>query len=415
MTLAAFAAFGIEIEYMIVDATTFAVRPIADRLLQRAAGHLTGDHEDGAVTWSNELALHVIELKNTAPAPLRGGATEFVRSAATIDRLLAEGLDGNGPARLLPSGMHPLFTPDEFRRWPHDSGEIYAAYDRIFDCRGHGWSNLQSCHVNLPFANDDEFGRLHLACRALLPLLPALAAASPFCEGRFTGHLDHRLQTYRHNQARVPRIAGQIVPEPVRSRDEYYDTILRPIWRDIAPFDPDGLLQEEWLNSRGVVAKFFREALEIRVLDCQESPRADFAIGALVVAAVRALYEERWTSLDHLAALPTERLAAQFLAATATAERTVLADGALLAAVGLPAKPTTLQAVWRHLADAVLPDAAVVDAELQVPLQTILRDGPLARRMLAAVGETPTPAQLRELCRRLADCLRPGHAGVFVA
>lgn len=400
MTLRAFEAFGIEIEYMIVDRASFAVRPIADRLLERAAGTLTGDFEDGAVTWSNELALHVLELKNTAPAPLRGGAREFARSAAVADALLAE-----QGARLLPSGMHPLFLPNEFVRWPHDSGEIYAAYDRIFDCRGHGWSNLQSCHVNLPFANDEEFGRLHLAARALLPLLPALSAASPFCEGRFSGNLDHRLETYRHNQRSVPRIAGAVVPEPVRTRDEYYETILRPIWRDIAPLDPDGLLQEEWLNSRGVVAKFFRDAMEIRVLDCQESPYGDFAIAAFVVAVVRALYEERWASIDALAALPTERLAALLLAAARDGERTIVDDPALLAAVGLPAAPTTMQRIWRHLADAVLPDVSIVDATLAKPLETILRDGPLARRMLNAVGTEPSVEQLRGLCARLADCL----------
>ncbi len=409
MTLHAFAAFGIEIEYMVVDRRTLAVQPIVDELLTRAAGRLTGDFEDGAVSWSNELALHVLELKNTGPAPLRGGAAEFARSAAFADSLLAK-----VGCRLMPGGMHPLFRPDEFKRWPHDSGEIYAAYDRIFDCRGHGWSNLQSCHLNLPFADDAEFERLHLAARALLPLLPALSASSPFCEGAFTGFLDHRLETYRHNQARVPRIAGMVVPEPARSRQEYYDTILRPIWNDIAPFDPDGLLQEEWLNSRGVVPKFFRDALEIRVLDCQESPFCDFAIAALVVECVKALYEERWASLDELAALPTEALAALFRAATRDAERTAITDAALLRVLGMPATATDLQQVWRHLAAAVLPDASVVDAALARPLEVILSQGPLARRMLQAVGERPDKVALRALSARLADCLVPGEECVFL-
>ena len=409
MTLHAFAAFGIEIEYMVVDRRTLAVQPIVDDLLTTAAGRLTGDFEDGAVTWSNELALHVLELKNTAPAPLRGGAAEFARSAAVADRLLAR-----HDCRLMPGGMHPMFRPEEFRRWPHDSGEIYAAYDRIFDCRGHGWSNLQSCHLNLPFANDAEFERLHLAARALLPLLPALSASSPFCEGRFTGFLDHRLETYRHNQARVPRIAGLVVPEPARSRQEYYDTILKPIWNDIAPFDPDGLLQEEWLNSRGVVPKFFRDALEIRVLDCQESPYCDFAIAALVVECVKALYEERWASIDDLAALPTEGLGALFRAATRDAERTAITDTALLRALGMPGTATDLQTVWRHLADAVLPDAGTVDPALSRPLQTILGRGPLARRMIDTVGRKPDTVALRALSARLADCLVPGEEPVFL-
>ncbi|MBK8097489.1 MAG: hypothetical protein IPK26_10295 [Planctomycetes bacterium] len=286
MTLGLFSALGIELEYMVVDRATTAVRPIVDEIFRDVAGSYVGDWEDGRIGWSNELARHVVELKTNGPAPsMSGVAADFQASVGRVNGILAR----HG-ARLLGGGMHPTMDPArEFERWPHDYADVYAAYDRIFDCRVHGWANLQSCHVNLPFANDDEFGRLHIAARALLPLLPALAASSPFCDGAFTGWLDWRLQVYRHNQARVPRIAGLLVPEPVTTREQYFDRVLRPIWRDIAPFDPDKLLQEEWLNSRGVVPKFFRDALEIRVLDCQEAPVCDLAIAGLVVEVLRAV------------------------------------------------------------------------------------------------------------------------------
>jgi len=38
--------------------------------------------------------------------------------------------------------------------WPHDYSVVYEAFNRIFDCRGHGWANLQAVHLNLPFADD---------------------------------------------------------------------------------------------------------------------------------------------------------------------------------------------------------------------------------------------------------------------
>ena len=411
VTLAAFSAHGIELEYAVVDAATFAVRPIVDELLRAAAGRQVADFADGAVTWSNELALHVVELKHSAPAPsLRGSAQAFARSAARADAILRR-----MGARLLPGGMHPTMHPAEFRRWPHDNSDVYAAYDRIFDCRGHGWSNLQSCHLNLPFAGDDEFARVHLAARAILPFLPALAASSPFCEGQYTGWLDWRLEVYRHNQDALPQITGAIVPEPVRGQQEYHDTILRPMWAAIAPLDPDGLLQEEWLNSRGVVAKFSRDALEIRVLDAQESPCCDFAICALVVEVLKALAQERWASIDALAALPTAGLAELLLACAKDGERAVVGAPALLRALGCAPRAATAQAVWRQLAERVLPDAAAIDAQLARPLQTILSHGPLARRMLAAVGERPDAAALRSMCARLADCLVPGGEPVFGA
>ena len=149
MRHAAFSVFGVELEYAVVDSSSLAVRPVVDELLRAAAGAQVADFEDGPVSWSNELALHVVELKHTAPvAALRGSARAFARSAANAQAQLPRG------CRLLGVGMHPTMTPAEFRRWPHDYADVYAAYDRIFDCRGHGWSNLQSCHLNLPFAND---------------------------------------------------------------------------------------------------------------------------------------------------------------------------------------------------------------------------------------------------------------------
>ncbi len=62
-----FQAFGIELEYMIVDKTTLAILPITDDLLKHELGTYGSDYENGIVTWSNELVLHVIELKSTKP------------------------------------------------------------------------------------------------------------------------------------------------------------------------------------------------------------------------------------------------------------------------------------------------------------------------------------------------------------
>src|SRR5262249_20775901 len=179
--------FGVELEYMIVDADSLHVLPVADRVLHSVAGEYVNDVERGAITWSNELALHVIELKTTEPAPhLDGLCASFEESIGEINERLAP-LKG----RLMPTAMHPWMEPDrEMRLWPHDYSPVYEAFNRIFDCRGHGWANLQSVHLNLPFANDKEFARLHAAVRLLLPLLPALAASSPVVEGRPTGFLD---------------------------------------------------------------------------------------------------------------------------------------------------------------------------------------------------------------------------------
>ena len=53
MTLGLWQGFGIELEYAVVDRASFVVRPVVDRLLERFAGRIVGDFDDGPVSWSN--------------------------------------------------------------------------------------------------------------------------------------------------------------------------------------------------------------------------------------------------------------------------------------------------------------------------------------------------------------------------
>jgi gamma-glutamyl:cysteine ligase YbdK (ATP-grasp superfamily) len=281
-----FEAFGVELEYMIVDAETLSVRPIADRLIYEVAGRYVSEIELGDVAWSNELAQHVVELKTNGPVDsLESLSARFQEHVARVNHLLRP-----MNARLLPTAMHPWMDPHaELRLWPHEQGPIYEAFNRIFDCRGHGWANLQSVHLNLPFADDAEFGRLHAAIRLLMPIMPALAASSPVVDRKVTGILDNRMRVYQGNARRVPSVAAAVVPEPVFTRADYEEQILRRIYRDIAPLDPEGVLQHEWLNARGAIARFDRNTIEVRVLDVQECPQADLAICAAIVAVLRAM------------------------------------------------------------------------------------------------------------------------------
>lgn len=402
-----FEAYGVELEYMIVDAATLDVAPIADRLFARFGGAQSGDAEPegagGTVGWSNELALHVLEFKCIRPEPrLEGLAGHFQRHVGIAEREL-----GAMGARLLPGGMHPWMDPRrEMRIWPHEYGENYRAFDRVFSCQGHGWANLQSTHLNLPFGDDAEFGRLHAAIRLVLPALPALAASSPAQDGSLTPFADARLEAYRHNARRLPIISGRVIPEPVFTREEYEGRLLRSLYDAIRPHDPGGLLQQEWLNARGAIARFQRGAIEIRVLDIQERPAADFALCALIAAAVRAQCEERWIPLARQQGFGVDALAEPFLACVRDAERATFADPAWLAAFGLPPAPLTAGEFWRRLAPALLPAGAPWWPALRV----VLDRGTLSTRLREACGSTPTRGDLRRVWGELADCLRSDRA-----
>lgn len=399
MSLRLFEGFGVELEYMIVG-EDLSVLPVADRLLAAAAGEVTEEVERGALGWSNELALHVIELKTAGPVPdLAQAEAPFREGVREANRLLAP-LGG----RLLPSGMHPWMDPSrELLLWPHGNREIYGAYDRIFGCRGHGWANLQSAHLNLPFRGDGEFARLHAAVRLLLPLLPALAASSPVVEGRVTGVLDTRLEVYRRNQERLPLIAGEVIPEPVFSRTAYEEEILHPMYRQIAPHDPEGILRHEWLNSRGAIARFDRDAIEIRLLDVQECPAADLGIARLVAAALEALVAGRWSLLPDQQRYPTGDLARLLWETARRGEGASVDDPAYLALLGRSSQPRSAGDLWGELASELLPEPSP-------PLRVVLEEGPLARRLLRALGPAPSRGRLREVYGALADCLERGES-----
>jgi gamma-glutamyl:cysteine ligase YbdK (ATP-grasp superfamily) len=411
-----FQGTGVELEYMIVDRESLAVRPLADRVLHEIAGAYESEVEVGTLRWSNELVLHVIELKTNGPAAsLDPLPALFHEHVVRINRIL-EPLG----ACLMPTAMHPWMDPlAETVLWPHEYSPVYETFNSIFNCQGHGWANLQSVHLNLPFANDEEFARLHAAIRLVLPILPALAASSPIVEGRATGILDSRLEAYRLNARRIPSVTGQVIPEAVFSRDEYETRILNRMYEDIAPFDPDGILQYEWLNARGAIARFDRNTIEVRVLDVQECPRADLAIVAAIIAVLRALVAERWTGLARQQAWQAEPLAKIFLECVRKADAALIRDTSYLEMFGLTDAPyRTAGDLWRHLVGAVSPLDA--DRAWRPALEVLLEKGPLARRILEAAGpagpsregDPADPesirAAYRSLCRCLAEnCLFP--------
>ncbi len=395
-----FEGFGVEVELMIVDAESLDVRPICDRLIEAVAGEPASEIERGDIAWSNELTLHVLELKTNGPAStLAGLAGRFHENVLAANRAL-EGLG----ARLMPGAMHPWMDPAaETRLWPHEYTEVYNTFDRIFGCSGHGWANLQSTHLNLPFENDEEFRRLHAAIRIVLPLIPGLAASSPFQDGRVGAALDGRLAAYRGNARRVPSVAGRVIPEVGTSRQQYEREILQRIYADLEPHDPEGVLRHEWVNARGAIARFDRGAIEIRIIDAQECPSADLAVVAAVSTLVRSLTDGRLSHRDLDADPSTDTLADLFDRAVVDAERTEISEPELLDVLGLGGGPLPVGEAWTRILVADPPEDPA--GEWTAALETILRQGPLARRMLALAGPNSGRKDLARVADTLCSCL----------
>jgi glutamate---cysteine ligase / carboxylate-amine ligase len=395
-----FEAYGVEIETMIVDSGTLSVKPVCDELMERVATAPGEEPEIEGIGWSNELTLHVLELKTAGPAPSLAG---LVKRFHTNVRRANEELSALG-ARLMPGAMHPWMDPHtETELWPHEYTEVYHAFDRIFGCSGHGWANLQSTHLNLPFSGDDEFARLHAAIRLTLPLIPALSAASPILDGVRGEALDSRLVAYRGNARRVPSVTGLVVPEPAFSQEEYERDILGRIYADMAHLDPGGVLRYEWANARGAIARFDRGTVEVRVIDAQECPSADLAVVAAAAEVVKALAVGPLSERDPRRDPSTEALAAVLERTTVEADEAVISDATVLRVLGLHADSMLCGDLWRALLDRYPPDDP--EREWTPALETILTSGPLARRVLRAAGEAPDRARLGAVYGALCGCL----------
>lgn len=403
--LSLFEGFGVELEYMIVNADTLAVLPIADKLIHAEIGKYD-DVERGPVAWSNELVSHVIEIKSNGPAPLEGQVPAFQKDVQHINNQLKP-----MGAMLLPTAMHPWMDPHkETKIWPHDHNTTYEAFNRIFDCKGHGWSNLQSAHLNLPFADDNEFGQLHAAVRLLLPILPALAASSPIMDGKLSGMLDNRLHVYRNNAMRIPSVTGQVIPETGSyTRKDYEMNILARIYQDLSTYDTDGILQHEWVNARGAIARFERSAIEIRLLDIQECPQADVSIAALIVSVLKVLMAQRWMPLAEQKTYATQPLAAILRNTIGQAHEAVIDDEKYLKTFNFNSgKKCTAGELWQHLVETVWPASASQAQPWREAISVILQQGPLARRIVRAVGRDTSRDHMKVVYRELAGCLQEG-------
>lgn len=394
-----FQAFGIELEYMITDIKTGAVAPVASHILRDEQGEVSDEITRGEVALSNELVSHVVELKSAKPMADLVALHKAMNStiAATNEQLAEVG------ARLMPGAAHPSMNPlKETVLWPYGNKDIYSAYDRIFGCKGHGWSNLQSMHINLPFYDDSEFAPLHAAIRVLLPILPALAASSPVLDGKLTGYVDTRLHYYQKNQQIIPEIVGKVIPERVNGRAQYRKFIYDPIAEAVAPHDPDGILDPVWVNSRGAIARFDRGSIEIRVLDLQECPGADLGIAALIIQLLKDLMNSNAAILEEIRKAPTEPLAEIFRKTVHFGGEFEITNEAYLHLLGVDAKSMTAASLWQHLYDRARTQHPEVMGYWAPWLDVIMKEGNLSSRITRALEDADISSVYEALC----DCLK---------
>lgn len=397
-----FGGFGVELEYMIVDKNSLAVKPISDKIIFDVTGEYVSDVEFNETAWSNELVLHVIEIKTNGPRTDLDKLDElFAKDVKTINKILQ-----NYDSMLLPTGMHPTMNPlKETILWPHEYNNTYKTYNKIFNCKGHGWSNLQSVHLNLPFYNDEEFKKLHAAVRLLLPIIPALSASTPIVDGNSSGYYDTRLEVYRKNQEQIPSIAGKIIPERVFDKAGYKKEILNKIYSDLSLYDKEGILQNEWVNSRGAIARFERNTIEIRIIDIQECPSADLAIVHAIVNILKLLINEKWIKLDEQIKWDEGRLAQIFLKIIKEGENSIIEDEGYLKVFNYTAdNKSSAKDLWKYLVKEIIAGNNKDESWIK-NIELILEYGSLSSRIIKSLDGNYSNNKIIETYRKLSESL----------
>ncbi len=291
---------GTEHEYSI-NSPDFTPLPVSDAILKTICGRYESEILFGDVKLGKELQKTVLEFVPRTHA----------ESIPVLENQLVNGIRKfnhafRGRYRLLGLGMHPTLRLDQTAVWDHDEGEYYEVYDRLFNIRQHGWLNIQALQVNLSFGSASELVRKFNRLRALLPYLIAVTAASPVVEGALTGSMDNRLLFYRKNQEEIPLICNRIVPERIRSVQDYRRE-QEEIFAELRKRDA-GILCEEWVNSGGIIIRFSRKCLEIKALDEQECIRSDMAACALIRSLLRCPALPVETDQDELLALTEDAI-----------------------------------------------------------------------------------------------------------
>jgi hypothetical protein len=278
-----FQVAGMELEYAVVD-RDLNTASLVENAFRTLAGRRTSDIELGAVSFSNELADHVFEVKTTEPVEsLRDAETALADGVQQFAALLREEFG----ARLLPTGMHPWLNPKRARLWTRSNSRIYRTYERLFNIRTHGWMNVHASHLNLPLGRDHEAVAMYNAAALLIPYFPALTASSPMYDGELQPATDNRLAWILQHQARIPESQGEIVPEYIESLGDYRRRILGGMYRALDRLPDARVLRHEFFNARGAVFKFSRQSMEVRVLDTQECVKMDVAVGVFVRSVLK--------------------------------------------------------------------------------------------------------------------------------
>jgi gamma-glutamyl:cysteine ligase YbdK (ATP-grasp superfamily) len=284
---------GPEHEFSIVN-NEMKTMPIVEQVINDYYGKIINFLRLPKFVFRKEFPLHIIELKADKPFKSPELFEESMQSAILS---LLEFTEKKFNAYLLGTGMHPLLRLEETGTRRYD--KIAQEFEKIFPLKRHGWLNVQSFQINLPYSTESEAVSLYNALAHLCTYLPAISAASPICESQFTPYVDSRLYYYQMKSLEIPSIAGEVIPDYISSFDQFQREVTGRYSRDLEMVGVSTKDFTDYVNQRAAVFKTARKAIEIRVMDEQECIKSDVALGCFVRSTIRGLTAMKNEALPH--------------------------------------------------------------------------------------------------------------------
>jgi len=355
MTAAVGATFGVEEEYHVVDAETFALRDSPELNARAGAGALGARIHAEIATTQLEIATGICRTTDELRAELTAARREATAAAAAVG------------ATVLIASTHPSAS------WTEQRLTLQPRYITLLE----RWGVLAlqqvicGCHVHVSVPDLDTAVQVMDHARPYLPLLLALTGSSPFHECVDTGYDSFRTQWF----ARWP-IAGP--SEPLGDADTYRG-VIDDLTRAGVIDDPSHLYWDIRPSLR-------HPTLEFRVGDVCTS-LDDAVLHAALVRALAATLAERAAS----GVRPVPIRAELLRAARWRAARYGLSDRLLDPATGELVEPRL--AISRLLVELEpqLADRGEVD-EARALVQQVFDRGTSAARQREVLQRTGDPA-----------------------
>jgi len=396
-----FSGWATTVDYQLVSRDTLAALPLVSSVLEKHSVPSSGILSMGILNWSMAHQPHILRMRTAQP----------VANLNTLDNAYADDLRQLAltletyNAMVVPGGMHPILDPFHETHVSHPKNERERLYQELFGCAGHAWVNQCQTKVEIPFPDDEAFGRLHAAVRIVLPIIPALSAASPLVEGRCNGMRDNRLRYLRTRYMNFPSVSGKLIPEPVFSEKRYREQIYGAIAKELIGTGMEGRIEAEELNNRAAIPHFDRKTIEIRIMEPQECPAAEMAIIKLITELIRALVEERFISFEEQTEARMEILCGILADTIEQGGKAEVFSSEYLSFFGL-GEVSNVSEIWKRIFDTLSRDPLKPLALYEKELSVILDQGCLSDRIITVLGEKPHPEAIRQLWHRLADCLQ---------